>query len=43
MAITRWEPFQELERWEPLSREPMWALDQRANFKRIKCILSNFI
>jgi HSP20 family protein len=28
MPITRWEPFQEIERWETFDREPMWSLDQ---------------
>ncbi len=28
MPITRWEPFQEIERWEAFDREPMWSLDQ---------------
>ncbi|NJM17606.1 MAG: Hsp20/alpha crystallin family protein [Richelia sp. RM2_1_2] len=28
MPITRWEPFQEIETWQPFSREPMWTIDQ---------------
>jgi HSP20 family protein len=28
MPITRWEPFQEIERWEPSSWEPMRSLRQ---------------
>ncbi len=28
MPITRWDPFHELEHWEPISREPIRALEQ---------------
>ncbi len=28
MPITRWDPFHEIEHWEPISREPLRSLEQ---------------
>jgi len=31
MPITRWDPFHDVERWEPISKEPMRSIEQMQN------------